>query len=653
MITATLEEARTPSVAIAGRGWRGTSVEALAWLVCIGLTMAAYGSSLQAGIMFDAALDLPRATQRSWLELLTSAGASPYFRPVTLVLWKACYQLLGHNNFTVLHGLSLASHIVCGWLVYQLGRRLIGEAAGLLAATLFVLFPLSYQVVAFVDSLFHSLAALWLLAAAVLYFDARRLASRRRMIGALVCGALTLLTHEGTAVLLLPTIIGMELFAKRAAPKPQGSRWPAAFAVELAAFVALWLAVPRWPTNPHLDLPSLQLNTIYFLQATAYPVTMLLGHLPRWGGGDATEVLLLTAAVLAALLGISAVRGRLRVALYGCAWFSAAVIVPALLLPWPNYVIDAPRLLYGASAGIALLWAAALAPSRLGLSILPAVLLLIALAESWSFLAIRERFLDQGAAVVRQLLATADQGGRVYVNLPAFFGPKDPDFLLGHSGVTMLPDYFGIDLEVAAASGKRLPVESLAYDDLASPWTDAYGFQGRRATPAQAAPTVAKGGGVYVTRYAPSAVSLDYVGRVDPARGPSSTLLARFGNWAAVEQARVTVQGDTLAVHLVWRTLAKAPGDYTAFIHVVGDGSVPLVQSDGYPIAGLLPPRDWPVGAVVDDERRIPLPPQAGERPLRVLVGLYDRASPTTRARAVNVDGIPLPDDALSVDVVR
>src|SRR5207248_11431218 len=79
----------------------------LPWLTCIGLTALAYGSSLQAGIMFDAALDLPRATERSWLELLTNAGPSPYFRPITLLLWKACYVMLGRNDFVVLHGLSL------------------------------------------------------------------------------------------------------------------------------------------------------------------------------------------------------------------------------------------------------------------------------------------------------------------------------------------------------------------------------------------------------------------------------------------------------------------------------------------------------------------------------------------------------------------
>jgi hypothetical protein len=74
--------------------------------VCIGLTLAAYGSSLQAGMMFDAALDLPRATERSWLDVLTNAGPSPYFRPVTLLLWKGCYELLGRNDFAVLHAVG-------------------------------------------------------------------------------------------------------------------------------------------------------------------------------------------------------------------------------------------------------------------------------------------------------------------------------------------------------------------------------------------------------------------------------------------------------------------------------------------------------------------------------------------------------------------
>ena len=91
----------------------------LALVLCGGLTVAAYGSSVGAGFMFDAAIDLPRASDRSWLEVLTSAGASPYFRPVTLLIWKALYIAFGlvivwaiRRIFPNLHGwVSIVSGI--------------------------------------------------------------------------------------------------------------------------------------------------------------------------------------------------------------------------------------------------------------------------------------------------------------------------------------------------------------------------------------------------------------------------------------------------------------------------------------------------------------------------------------------------------------
>ena len=375
---------------------------------------------------------------------------------------------------------------------------------------------------------------------------------------------------------------------------------------------------------------------------------MALGHAPRWGS-DVAEAVGVSAAALLALLALSRVRGRLAVAGFALLWFGAALALPALLLPWPNYVIDAPRLLYAGSVGIALLWAAALGSRRLlGVAAVVAVL-----AESLAFVAIRERLLDQGASVVRQLVDSATQpgpeAGRVYVNVPAFVGPTAPDFLLGHSGVTMLPDYFGLDLEVAAATGQRLPIRSISYDDLARPWTEAYGLQGQHGGLAEATAAVTKGGGVYVTRFDPGALRLEYEGRVAPAS--TAPPIARFGGWATLTQASATLAGRTLTVHLTWQALAPAPADYTVFAHVIADAPQPLAQLDGYPIAGLLPPHAWPAGSSVDDVRRVDLPPDAAGKPLHVLIGLYDRAQATTRAQAVYPAGQRLQDDALSVPI--
>jgi hypothetical protein len=658
------------------RTWSVPLPGLIALAVSLGLTLALYGSSLRAGIMFDAALDLPRATNRTWFEVLTSAGPSPYFRPVTLLLWKVCYALLGRNDFVILHALSLACHALCGWLVYQLGRRLLDAPTGLVAAALFVWFPLSYQVVGFVDSLFHSLAALWVLVAGVLYWDARRRHDGRRMAGALVCGGLALFTHEGTAALLTPAVFGLEVL-HRWRPRPQEVanqppelaavppktqavgvsisgmwRWPAVFAAETTAFGLVWLAAPRWASTPKLDVPSLKLNVAYFVQALGYPLTMLLGHLPRWADGDVSEVLIVSGGAVAILLALARARGRLATAGFVLLWFGAAVLMPAALLPWPNYVIDAPRLLYTASAGIALLWAAALTPLR-PRGLLGAVALVAILAESWAFGSIRERMLDQGAAIVRQIVDTAAQAGseagRIYVNVPAFLGPTTPDFLLGHSGVTMLPDYFGLDLEVAAATGRTLPIQSISYDDLARPWDEAYGLQGRHGGLAEATAAIAQGGGVYVTRFDPGTIRLEYEGQV--GAGGSPPVVARFGDWAALSSAQAAVEGDTVVVRLTWLALRRAPADYTVFMHVVGDAPAPLAQSDGYPIAGLLPPREWPAGSGVEDVRRIPFPASARGKPLRVLIGLYDRARPDTRATAVDAAGAQLADGSYVIAI--
>ncbi|HEX6513895.1 MAG TPA: hypothetical protein VF157_16445, partial [Chloroflexota bacterium] len=89
-----------------------------------------------------------------------------------------------------------------------------------------------------------------------------------------------------------------------------------------------------------------------------------------------------------------------------------------------------------------------------------------------------------------------------------------------------------------------------------------------------------------------------------------------------------------------------------AFVHVTASAPQPLAQQDGYPIAGLLPPRDWPTGATVYDERHIPLPDGVAE-PLRILVGLYDRNAPTVRAAAVDAGGSRLAEDAVVITPSR
>src|SRR5581483_2576018 len=117
--------------------------------------------------------------------------------------------------------------------------------------------------------------------------------------------------------------------------------------------------------------------------------------------------------------------------------------------------------------------------------------------------------------------------------------------------------------------------------------------------------------------------------------------------------AQASVEDGALVLRLEWQALAPAPGDYTVFVHLTGDTPAPLLQSDGYPLAGLLPPRDWRAGEAIIDERRLTIPRSLRGRPLHVLVGLYDRAAPDTRAPAIGPDGTRLPNDAVAIGDVN
>ena len=327
------------------------------------LTLFAYAGSLSAGFLYDDPLDLPRAGGRSLVEIFTSAGESGYFRPLSLTLWKISYELAGRYDPVVLRAWVVALHVLNGWLVYQLARRLVDPVAGLVATALFVWFPFSYQVVSNVNAIFHALVTALVLLAVLLYWEARRQTSRAaagwRLGLALGVTGLAVLTHENGLV-VVPAVLAVEAALRLTHRVHRLTWWPALFLAEAAAWLLLWWLVPRWRTNWSLDPESLRLNGLYFLQGLGYPVTGWLTHL--WpGGGSGLKVFLVTAVTLLVVSGLLIARRRLVALGFGLVWFLAAVLPAWILLPW-SYVVDGPRLLYLASVGVAILWGAALAP---------------------------------------------------------------------------------------------------------------------------------------------------------------------------------------------------------------------------------------------------------------------------------------------------
>lgn len=631
------------------------------------MTLLAYTPALGAGFMYDDPLDLPRATTRSVLEILANPGASSYYRPLPLLIWHLLHALLGRNDPVLLHGLSLLCHVVSGWLVYQLGRRLLERGTGLVAAALFLWYPPSYQAVGFVNVFFHTLAAAWVLAATVLYWDYRLTHDRRRLVLALVCGALGLLSHE-SAVTLLPIAVAVELLLVLQGRIHWPGLQPLLFGAEVGVYIVIWLLMPRLPVHSDEGPASIRSNALYFLQGLTTPISAQLGYFPRLGG-ETTTLLIAGGLTLASLAALLWARRRILVGAFGAIWFVAAVAPPWLLLPWESYVSNAPRLLYLASAGMALIWAAALTPPRgshrrwpptsarwFPQVALPTLALAFILATSLRFVHAREAAQTQGAEIVAQVIDTAKQNGpsahATYVNVPSFLTPREPGFLFGHWGITMVPQYvFELGFVVYVAEAVKPPLSSVAYSVLAQNWEHFFGPHGFEQDLQGLQASFRAGGPVYVTRYEPGRPRLEFVGRLDASAAPPGTHLGRFADWAVLEAAAAQTAGNRLTVRLIWRATGRPPGDYTVFVHILDSSGVPIAQVDGYPIGSMFPPLAWRPGDRVEDVRAVTVAP--GATAATVLVGLYDRASPLVRARALGPDGNSLPDNAVRILVDR
>ncbi|HHW87250.1 MAG TPA: DUF2029 domain-containing protein [Chloroflexi bacterium] len=102
-----------------------------------------------------------------------------------------------------------------------------------------------------------------------------------------------------------------------------------------------------------------------------------------------------------------------------------------------------------------------------------------------------------------------------------------------------------------------------------------------------------------------------------------------------------------LYLTLFWRANAPPRADYTVFVHVVDASGNMIGQWDQPPAAGAAPTSSWTPGRIVVDDYRIELDLAAAQRPVRVLVGLYDPATGTRLPVSATV--LPTADNAVEV----
>lgn len=613
--------------------------------------------------MYDDPLDLPRALGRSAWEMLTTAGQYSYYRPLTFLIWAAMHGILGRFDPFWYYLAPVAVNALNAALVIFLLLPVAGRLRAVAAGVLFATFPFTYQIVDGAVALGHTLVVCFVLATLLLY---RGFQTTRRpvlAVASVLTAALGFLSHEN-GVTVAPLMLWYELVWRPGdVPRsrergdtsllsgPAARRWllPALHVALAGCYLAVYRAIPKVHAPFSLDPASVRLNGLYLLQGVLYwPVALAQRDAPGWivaAGG---------AALLLALL-LHAAHGTRRLALFALGWSALAWLPTLVALPFA-YVIDAPRLLYLPSVGIAAFWTGTLArprrrPASIAASCAAALAVACACWLSVGFLQREQTLYRIGSDVMHRMAeaAASSPRGVAFVNPVSWLAPKRAEFPLGHTGVTLVPTYVGLDQAERIAVNRDVDVAWTGYSVLKQPWRYDYLELGGNASPEDLDRMLRSHGAVYVTRFG-EGLTLDYAGGLQPgpAGGPATGAAAIFGGRIALLGASATPLGRDVALALRWRALSPSPQDVTVFAHLDGPDGKPVAQADGYPVLGTSAIRLWRAGDLVDDRRTITVPPDLPLAAYTVRVGVYGRDD-GKRLHAATASGAPLRDDAVDV----
>lgn len=645
----------------------------IAW--CLGLTWLLYGAALALPFFFDDFVHYPFVQANTVAEIWRTTDELAYYRPLNFTIWRLTYELFARHNPVVDHGINLLLHALNGVLVGWLAARLwmgnsgrfpvvvredtaVDWARCYLAATLFLLFPFSYQAVPWVGSLSHLLVTALILLSLGAYVKMRRSRQRLWGVASLLFALLAPFAHEN-GVLVMPFIVLIELTTPGAR-----DRWRRAvqsgiiWSLPLLAWLPLWLTLPRvdagglFPNN----VEGLLQNSAYFTQGVFYPLTALGGWLRQtYGVNDMVAVVLLSGLGLIIALFVQITQGATLRSLLPWLWVALAS-APAIVSLVFDYVINGPRLLMVVSVGVAWLWAdVALLFARGGRSgsgeraartAVTGVALALVLLLSVTF--VRERMalhtvLGRGFWAVVDAATEANEAGEtaVVVNFPSWLAPQRATFALGHEGVLFWPDYVPPGMLLAVHTGDLGALQFVRVDAI-RPNLESF-YYGPTGPPADWPAIAAAPSRVFMTQYRPEAVQLMPAGALGPTVAAQAAaeepFVAQFVDAAGAPQAtlhaaRAQASPAGMRVDLVWEVERPLP-DVTVFTHLLDAGGQLVAQADGEPLAGSYPFLLWQAGDVAHDIRWAPL---ADAEALTVRVGLYNRVT-GERLTAVGPDG--------------
>ncbi len=657
----------------------------LYWLLfaafCGLLTTVIYGVSVTLPFFFDDFVHYPFVEANNVARIWRTTDELAYYRPLNFTLWRLTYDFFQRHNPFVDHAINLLLHAVNGWLAGWLAARLwslrgdrfpvVASDTGqvdwqrvYLSASLFLLFPFSYQAVPWVGSLSHLLVTTLILLAILCYVQMRHTRVRPWGLASLFFTMLAPFAHEN-GLLVMPFVVLVDLTTPGLSRRwRQASRTAVIWTVPLLIYMPIWLSLPRLESGGLFSnsLEGMLQNSTYFLQGTFYPFTSLGGWLHYTHKiNDMTAVFMLSGlGLLVALLIQLTQKATLR-SLLPWLWAILASL-PAILFLVFDYVINGPRLLMVASVGVAWLWADVILLFsrggkrgsidhylRAGLALLATFILV---GQNIGF--IRERMtmheiLGDGFKQVIEVTTRANDAAQeaIVINFPSWLAPKNQAYALGHEGVLFWPDYVPPEILMAVHTGELGDLNFVKVDGI-RPDLESYFYGLTGPNPNWDTLSVVPSQ-VFNTEYEADSVELALAGSLGDFRTEEHGILAVFSGENSESNiqlldAQTTPSDGGIRVDTVWQAEKVSPHT-TLFVHLVDSAGNLIAQADGDPLGGSYPLDQWQDGAHVQDSRSLNLE-DAGD--LTVRLGLYDRLT-GERLQAASESGEPYVDNAVPV----
>jgi len=622
------------------------------------LTILAYGRVLSFPYLFDDPIHVRWLLAHDLGDVWGDIRGLQHYRPLVFTLWTISWRLFGAENPLPLHGATLLLHAANALLVGGLSCRLTQRRGGaLLAVALLATYPFSYQVMPSPGSLGKLISTFLLLLGATCYWDGRLRHARWRVGAGLLAMACAPFAYEGAVtgggILLL--IEGLLLIRGRVS---RAGWWKRLGMLALGVpFLIVWRLVPNsYDAIGFPGLEALMQSSVYFAQGLTWPVALIAkAWMRHYGGSDLFWTAVVSLGTVGLVLLVARMRRRLPEALFGLGWAVTVLLVQWLTLSF-RYVIDGPRLLYGAAVGFALLWSeeATWTWDQMTSKWLPRGLLILSsvLMVGWGLgmCSGRMRMVAAGAAALQDAADLTTGGAEsswLLINVPHWIAPGESSFCLGHEGYTVLPPYYDVTPAdwIHANRGERPDVRTVSIEALRQEWHALVGYHPEMATDDDPIAAIRDVDQVALLCYLPERLCYRPVGGVGTGRAEGSEALATFEGVGLVN-VELEVADAVTRFSLTWWVAEQIQKPTTVFVHCYGPDGALVAQADGAALGNSYPVSAWQAGERIVDHRYLEIPEGVSLQDCTLGVGLY-RSDTGERLAALDAQGEVLSDQML------